>query len=584
LALRIRFQGGPRAGETLEIGDDVESIVFGRDPEKCKVLFPAQETSVGREHCAIKRVLGRYRLVLNGDNSVLVDGRPAHPDQGIDASVDLQLGAHGPKMIVETLGNATLPRTVDQGEHQPGQGTLLEQLGSGARRTRTLVIATILLLVGVAGFSWWMSRTARLEVGAQLQAAAKDLQAKVNAEAPTLRDVVGNIRKSVYLVLLRNPTGEDSGVGTAWVAGDGVLATNAHVARVFTELTAGQRLLARSCSSPPVDHEITEVNIHPGYDEFEKVWKEFAPIQVFGQSAQVLSNIRACDVALMTVTRPKDLAPPIATEPLDGLKQLQAGDIVGYVGYPMENMALGGANLKMPSPQSQIAHLTNVTNFFLVQSLTGEGQLVQHALPAHGGASGSPIFNSKGNVIALLSAGNVMATLEGRAPLGVNVNFGQRADLLQELLDGTADKSQPPRSELWRKDIRQFTTLKDEWPKLTARWAEEWKVARRFSGESKLSEKTGTFQNLEPEGFCLGAVDVTLPKAGRYLLLAVNLSGERMGLALPDSSGTPEVKVDLANFHALYEMTADRKMTFQAALISPAKGSNFVFQVYRAIE
>ena len=50
MSLKIRFQGGQRAGDVVELDDGVERIVIGRDPERCHIAFPPDETQVGREH------------------------------------------------------------------------------------------------------------------------------------------------------------------------------------------------------------------------------------------------------------------------------------------------------------------------------------------------------------------------------------------------------------------------------------------------------------------------------------------------------------------------------------------------------
>jgi len=80
MALTIRFQSGPRAGQTLHFDDDVAVITFGRDASRCQVVFEPHETAVGREHCALRRILGRYRLVTNASDPVMIDNQPATDD------------------------------------------------------------------------------------------------------------------------------------------------------------------------------------------------------------------------------------------------------------------------------------------------------------------------------------------------------------------------------------------------------------------------------------------------------------------------------------------------------------------------
>lgn len=64
---------------------------------------------------------------------------------------------------------------------------------------------------------------------------------------------------------------------------------------------------------------------------------------------------------------------------------------------------------------------------------------MQHNLGATGGASGSPIFNAKGEIVAILNAGNIIGSVSFesgnvvRAPSSVMVNFAQRVDLLRDI-------------------------------------------------------------------------------------------------------------------------------------------------------
>jgi len=139
----------------------------------------------------------------------------------------------------------------------------------------------------------------------------------------------------------------------------------------------------------------------------------------------------------------------------------------------------------------QTGIITAVTDYWGSQADEGDRLLVQHNLPSTGGASGSPIFDQNGEVVAVLCAGNITYTLPSetkhaverakarvvaalddqlsaenlsaedkakaveaakarlsqlsslkvsvedleRAPSAAQINFAQRVDILQELLD-----------------------------------------------------------------------------------------------------------------------------------------------------
>ena len=62
--------------------------------------------------------------------------------------------------------------------------------------------------------------------------------------------------------------------------------------------------------------------------------------------------------------------------------------------------------------------------------------LLRHNLPATGGASGSPIFNKDGEVVALLFSGNVHVKFQNgelveRTANAAQINFGVRVDMME---------------------------------------------------------------------------------------------------------------------------------------------------------
>ena len=105
MALTIKPRGGALAGQTFSFPDEKETIILGRDPARCDVVFPPELRRVGREHCALRRELGRYKLQLNHDNPVWVEGQPAYDDQTLPPETELQLGKGGPRLAVLTEGN-----------------------------------------------------------------------------------------------------------------------------------------------------------------------------------------------------------------------------------------------------------------------------------------------------------------------------------------------------------------------------------------------------------------------------------------------------------------------------------------------
>ncbi len=510
LVVRVRDDS---AEASRSFGDDQEEIVFGRDPDRCQVVFPGDQTVVGREHVALRRVLGRYRVVLNGDNLVLVDGKPAYDDQELPEQCELRLGPDGPRVVVRRVEREDLSPTIRQG-HRAGQATVLHQAVAATGRTRWLLFGVLVVVLGAAavGLRALLRQSERIDTAEdavtrrlaeeghaiadvrsslgsmhdEITHVQNDLSA-VGGDLGNLTETVGSMtqkfhaveeelaankdrieealrkaRPSVYLVLLENAEGFENGLGTAWVVSDGTLATNAHVAEVFGQLAPGVRMLVRSNAETPRTYVVDSVIVHPGYAAFEHVWEGYVPVE--GTDAKNANTIRfpggACDVGLLHLKAPfEGLAPPLPIESDVALCRLDAGDAVGYIGYPMEGVAFGGTPLHQPTAQTQIGSVTAMTDYFGAHGESAEARadnlLIQHSCPAAGGASGSPMIDAQGRVIAVLSAGNVLQIGGGpRISTGVGVNYGQRADLVNELLKDTADAKQAGRETAWESRIQ----------------------------------------------------------------------------------------------------------------------------------
>jgi S1-C subfamily serine protease len=128
--------------------------------------------------------------------------------------------------------------------------------------------------------------------------------------------------------------------------------------------------------------------------------------------------------------------------PIAGARELarvDSGYRIAYLGFPMEGMAGGGVDVRNPVATMQSGIVTSATDFWLGQAEYDNRLLIQHNLGATGGASGSPVFNADGEVVAVLSAGNVSGVLRtgsgdiARVPSGVLVNFAQRVDILKDI-------------------------------------------------------------------------------------------------------------------------------------------------------
>jgi hypothetical protein len=634
MGLTIRFRAGPSSGRKITVKDDVDMVVFGRDRDRCHVVFPADETKVGREHFALKRVLGRYRLVLNADNLVLVNGRPGVDDQELEEIAEMQLGPGGPKLVVERWRESELTATLAQGR-RPSRGTLVQEAHVAAHRSARFAGIAVVLVLAVAGALFFLLRrtgrevedlTGRVAELGQQQAAViegavrgvEDTIAGVEARVavrlaelqPRMKGILERAARSVYLAVLRNAEGDEEGFGTAWVVGPDTLATNAHVAQLFTAMPAGSRFLVRETglraegtTAPVREWEVAAVELHPGYEAFARLWGEFRP--AYGSTLKNLQELTpagaACDVALLRLRPGSD--EPLVLADDEEMGRLGAGDLVGFVGYPMERMAIGGVNLKWPKPTTQIGHVTAVTDYFGVDTQDSAGRnvghLVQHALPATGGASGSPILDEHGHVVAVMSAGNVVEAVlrvdptggaeKARLPLPAGVNFAQRADLVRELLDATAAARQEARTRGWREtmeasytsgaEVQQRVSL-DE---IRARWegnlAEEGRFRSVYS-----SEEMGPLDGVLPgEG---GSVAVSLgPVSGPVMVVATTREGRITTLSVEEkASGQRHPGDGVPGWYqfAVFRTSATGELRIEVGGDRP--GARFQVRAYQAKE
>ena len=123
------------------------------------------------------------------------------------------------------------------------------------------------------------------------------------------------------------------------------------------------------------------------------------------------------------------------------LKKLRAGTKIGYLGFPTENLPGKNVNLSNPIATMQTGIVTSVSNYFIENK--APKHLIRHNLPSTGGASGSPIFATNGEVVGIHFGGSMFESFclnqrsaakadlpRCRRPDAAMINFAERADLL----------------------------------------------------------------------------------------------------------------------------------------------------------
>lgn len=556
LELVIEHTRGPLSGRSTRFPADKLRITVGRDP-RCDIAYPDAATEVGVEHLDLLRDAGHYEVRVNSTDLVLVNGQRASDGWELAEGDELVLGAErGPALRVRYENRSA------RGLAGAGRARLADDARrlQGLHRRQQLLVATLVGIGALAGWGFIRAWNAEAELRRQVARAqsAADSAVSANPASASFASAIAGAVPSVYLVLSKKEDVGETPLGTAWVVAPGALATNAHVAEVFDELAGDEeerRLVVRAAREPHDEYEVVAVELHPAYRPFEEVWEDYAPtlIDDRGQAKQ-MDLIPGYDVALMRVADGVDLGPALPRADPQVLAALGPGDPIAYVGFPTENLV--DWDYTRPNPTSQVANVVALATFTRTKPVGEPGYLLEHSLPVTGGASGSPIFDARGRVVAILSAQNAVdVPFAGRAPSAALVNYAQRVDVLDALLDGSEVALDELRAS-WRRDLARYSSRE----KVTAR------IVR-----GNIKQWVGEFGGGEPGKLiatsdAIGAQDRTedLPgkrysveaQPGHYLAVAVSQLGRDIDASVLAFEGGTAVEIGKDDRTDHYPMVA----------------------------
>ncbi|HVE04899.1 MAG TPA: serine protease [Rhizomicrobium sp.] len=443
MPLKITYKSPPYRDKVLSFEDTLEEIRIGRTPGS-EVEYPEDMAVVGHDHFAIVRQAGTYKFVINPHHRVFAGGRDVMDGEELASTTEVRLGTvDGPRLLLEpsrTSGTAYVAT-----EAQGRSAVLPDIARAGLRWTHVLGVVVALVILGGA-FAYW-----------KLSGEVQPIYA--NAGAGTdFSSLIAKYQKSVFLVDEVDAGGNSQTGATAWVValpdGRKAFATNAHVGGLLADARKNHyRLLVRSPEAAHREYEIVDAIIHPAYAAFEAMLAEADKRASAGMIREVgLSP--AYDVAILIPDKQDGLPPALPLASDKSLSTLHAGEPIAFIGYPAENLVSFDTNA--PTPTSQVGIITSVRNFFLTEE-GGPAQLIEHSLPSAGGASGSPIFDQNGEVIALLSGGNNIASKDGRIPNAALVNFAQRVDLLRDLVENKAKDQLDADKRMWAEGVARWS-------------------------------------------------------------------------------------------------------------------------------
>lgn len=523
MAISIIGVSGQHTGQTFDFDNSKDKILFGR-AEESDIKFPADMATVSRYHLTLEYTNDRYRIRKQADNPVFVNGRQILDNHEIaPGEVEIALGAKdGPTYTVRYAASHDDMVLTDQAYKTDKSWT--DVTGS---LTKAILLVAVIATGGYFYLNQEIEKTAT-EIKAATEVRLTEIAGEVEGmiegvDSSDMADKIKEVHKSVYFVIGIGPSSKIP-VGTAWVADDGVLGTNSHVAEVYNKLPDGFELHAVSNQAPYTVHKITKIQLHPHYKAFSNYQKS---ANRFTDNIKQARTIPGYDVALMWVDQPELLAPAIPLATQEELDAIEPGDEIGLIGYPMENIALSGVNWEKPNPQNHQGRLTNVSDYFFVADNKNRNHLIQVSLDLTGGASGSPVINKNGSVIALYNAGDIIMTKSGRISAGVGHSYAQRVDLLQELMNNEIELKEAARFEFWNASLSSFNSLMET---LALRWSQR----KEFTTLHKGNFNTKTDATAQ---YSAHVYNVNLTSPGKYFIGAVSDKKKNINLLLIDSTG-----------------------------------------------
>jgi len=430
---------------------DLPAIVIGR-ADDCDVQLDAE--IVSSRHAEITQRNGKYLLTdVGSTNGTYIAGERLSQTHQLSINDVVTFGVDGPQIAVRKLAPSNA-ETVQQ--RRAAAQAVVVDLQTSTRRWGQLTVFTLCCMAFmIAGiFYSLIDRLYDSREGTRnLADATSNLKDKTIALSEDVsvnrQNIIGNteqIEESRRLnaeKLYRDygravfrPIYETERDGSVWIGSgtafaiskDGLFATNSHVAEpILLSLKQGFRPVVVGQGGEP-RLEIIEAKMHPDYEQNGEV-----------------------DVAWLRVKVPSDVELTVAQLATDyELANITGGTEACYIGFPAYN------RLSYKTPEAVLArvYVGNIVRVMTPDKEVGsfsQAYEFEHNMYSWGGASGSPVFNRDGKVIALhYSSGNVSAAAHLTAGEGNNTEsypveitgmrsfasekFAVRVDKLREIL------------------------------------------------------------------------------------------------------------------------------------------------------
>ncbi len=439
--------------EAKSFAAGTEQIVFGRETN-CDVVFPPDARMVGGRHGRLYRQeSGDYAIEAFGDHYFEVNGYRPEQGQPITGDSTLRFGsAKGPMVRVHMVREARtdgLLSTLAQATVTP--------MSKVAAHIKVAVGALAAVVVVAVAVLWWMNQQTNARI-AQFNQQMDDMRSTLSAQARDTLPDTNFLRSAAFAVILEDSEGLSRVIGTAWPLQAGMLVTNAHVAEVLDSLKPHEHVFVRKPGDTR-DIPVTGKRVHPGYDAFNDfIDQAIATSQGFASLTNGAAMPSAYDVGILEVDPTTDLGKYLVVS--DDPATVTAGTPLAFAGYPVEGTGAQKLAQLSPNPVLQFGRVTALSDYFLFSADKPNALLIENSLPATGGASGSPIVDGSGKVVAVLSGGTVDIRNGVRTPSAVMLNYAQRADLIKGVLDPASFDLAAAKAE-WQKALSVFDAHED---------------------------------------------------------------------------------------------------------------------------
>lgn len=550
----------------VDFAPEIDTILIGRDSnwtrepgnarKEGRFVYPDGTALVGGRHLFLKREPSgswsaysqrsedgrRYAaLVERGGLLRRTWLEPVEGKEDLESGAVLRLGTkEGPRVKFEVVG-AT--RRLG-GALTEAQLKWLTQRQRLRRLTVGVVGLAVLTVVGLSSLGVFTAdlHGRVVELGGAVAGLKEEFRDEIDekiaaAQKPTPDfsvEVRNTLRDAAHVIKVKNGDSYTA-IATAWPISPTQVVTNAHVAAQVgdREIVICKPFLENACYAVA-----GKARIHPAYDEFKSFLKQRNIGVKDGEGFRESSFPGAYDIAVYDLAPGSDAGPTLSMATPEDLAKLNVGDPVAFAGYLLREVDdAQDAEGAIPTPHLQFGTVSAMTNFFMfaADGNPQRGQLVHTSIPVTGGASGGPVINTDGKVIAILSSGTVSSALtgtQGAAPSAVLVNYAQRVDLLETFMSADETALQAIRTDeqkYWDEQVTRFVNYHAYL--LSTMEKPDVYDARKRALKPWLSQTEGVEAQHD-----VTLVEYTLEKGRRYRFLAYAMTDD-----------TVEIKIDFDN-------------------------------------